>query len=61
MIQCLIHEKGFPKGYWAKASNVIVFSLNRVSTKAIYRITHFEDWYGNQIKIFGCMCFTYVL
>jgi hypothetical protein len=61
----MLHEKGLPKEYWAKAANTAVFLLNRLPTKAVDGKTPFEAWYGykpllKNIKIFGCLCFTYV-
>lgn len=65
MVRCMLHEKGLPKEYWAEAANTAVFLLNRLPTKAVDGKTPFEAWYGykpllKNIKIFGCLCFTYV-
>jgi len=35
MMRCILHEKGLPKEYWAKAANTAVFLLNRLPTKAV--------------------------
>ena len=46
MVRCMLHEKGLPKEYWAKATNTTVFLLNRLPTKAVNGKTPFETWYG---------------
>ena len=66
MTRCLMHEKGLLEEYWAKATNIVVFLLNRLPTKDVDRKTPFEAWYGfkpnmKNLKIFGCLCFTHVL
>ena len=60
-----MHEKGLPKEYWAEATNIVVFLLNRLPTKAVDGKTPFEAWYEfkpnmKSLKIFGCLCFTHV-
>jgi hypothetical protein len=42
-----------------------VFLLNRLPTRALQNKTPYEAWHGykpslQNLKIFGCLCFTYV-
>ena len=59
-----MHEKGWPKEYWAKATNIVVFLLNKLPTKDVDGKTPFKAWNGfkpsmKNLKIFGCLCFTH--
>ena len=61
----MLHEKNLPKQFWAEVINTIVFLQNRLPTKVAKNKTPFEAWYGykpfpNFLKVFGCLCFTYV-
>ena len=61
MTRCLMHKKGFPKEYWAEATNIVVFLLNKLPTKVVDGKTPFEAWYGfkpnmKNLKIFCCLC-----
>ena len=65
MARCLLFEKDLPKKFWAEAVNTAVFLLNRLSTRALQNKTPYEAWHGykpslQNLKIFGCLCFTYV-
>lgn len=65
MSRCLLHEKNLPKKFWEEVANTTVFLLNRLPTRAVEKKTSFEAWYGvkptvKNLKIFGCMCFSYV-
>jgi len=65
MTRCMLHEKNLPKKFWAEAANTSVFLQNRLLTRAVKDQTPFEAWYGykpslNFLKIFGCLCFTFV-
>ena len=65
MTTCLLHDKGLPKKFWAKAANTTIFLLNRLPTKALQQRTPFEAWYGykpmlKNLKTFGCLCFSYI-
>ena len=65
MTRCLLHDKGLPKKFWAKAANTTIFLLNRLPTKALQQRTPFEAWYGykpmlKNLKTFGCLCFSYI-
>jgi hypothetical protein len=61
----MLHEKELPKKLWAEAANTSVYLLNRMPTRALQKKTPFEAWFGykpdlQQLKIFGCICFTHV-
>ena len=61
----MLHEKNLPKKFWAEAANTADFLQNRLLTRAVKDQTPFEVWYGykpslNFLKIFGCLCFTFV-
>jgi len=65
MTRCMLHEKEMPKKLWSKATNTLVYLLNRMSTSALHKRTLFEAWFGykpdlQHLKIFSCLCFTYV-
>ena len=65
MARCLLFEKDLPKKFWAEAVNTVVFLLNRLPTRALQNKTPYEAWHGykpsiKNLKIFGCLCFTYV-
>nr|KYP52459.1 Retrovirus-related Pol polyprotein from transposon TNT 1-94 [Cajanus cajan] len=65
MATSMMHEKELPKKFWAKATNMTMFLLNRLPTKAVLGKTPYEAWYGykpfvQNFKFFGCICFTYV-
>ena len=65
MTRCMLHEKNLPKKLWAEAANTAVFLQNRLLTRVVKDQTPFEAWYGykpslNFLKIFGCLCFTFV-
>jgi hypothetical protein len=65
MTRCMLHEKNLLKKFWAEAANTVVFLQNRLLTRAVKDQTPFEAWYGykpslNFLKIFGCLCFTFV-
>ena len=65
MTRCMLHEKELPKELWAEAANTIVFLLNRLPTRVMHKKTPFEAWFGykpdlQNLKIFGCVCFSYV-
>lgn len=65
MSRCLLHEKNLPKKFWAEAANTVAFSLNRLPTREVEGKTPFEAWYGvkpvlKNLKIFGCLWFSYV-
>jgi len=65
MARCLLFEKDLPKKFWAEAVNTAVFLLNRLSRRVLQNKTPYEAWHGykpslQNLKIFGCLCFTYV-
>ena len=65
MTRCMLHEKKLPKQFWAEAENTSVLLQRRLPTKAVKNKTPFKVWYGykpplNFLKVFGCLCFTYV-
>ena len=65
MARCLLFEKEMPKMFWAEDVNTAVFLQNKLPTKALKGKTPFEAWFGfkpsiNNLRIFGCMCFTHV-
>jgi len=65
MTRCMLHEKNQPKKFWTEAANTAIFLKNRLLTRAVKDRTPFEAWYGykpslNFLKIFGCLCFTFV-
>ncbi|XP_074356351.1 putative mitochondrial protein AtMg00710 [Apium graveolens] len=65
MTRCMLHEKNLPKKLWAEAANTSVYLLNRLPTSVLQKKTPYEAWYGfkpdmHDIKIFGCLCFSYV-
>jgi len=43
MTRWLLHDKGLPKKFWAKAVNIIIFLLNRLPTKALQTMTPFRE------------------
>ena len=56
-----------PKEYWEEDAHtsVLVFLLTRLPSKALEGKIPFEIWYGytpslKNLKVFGCLCFTYV-
>jgi hypothetical protein len=61
----MLHEKELPKKLWAEALNTSVYLLNILPTRALQKRPSFEAWFGykpdlQHLKIFGCICFTYV-
>jgi hypothetical protein len=65
MVRCLLFEKDLPKKFWAEAVNTVVFLLNRLPIRALQNKTSYEAWHGykpslQNLKISGCLCFTYV-
>jgi transposase InsO family protein len=65
MVRCLLFEKDLPKKFWAEAVNTVVFLLNRLPIRALQNKTSYEAWHGDKpslqnLKISGCLCFTYV-
>jgi predicted cupin superfamily sugar epimerase len=46
MTRCMLHEKELPKKIWSKATNTLVYLLNRMSTSALHKRTSFEAWFG---------------
>ena len=65
MTRCMLHEKDLPKHFWGKVANTIVCLQNRISTKVVKNLTLFEVWYGYKpslkfLRVFGCLCFTYI-
>ena len=65
MVRCMVHEKNFPKKFWAEAASTAVFLQNRLPSKALKDQTPFEAWYGYKpslkfLKVFGCVCFVYI-
>ena len=65
MARCLLFEKDLPKKFWAEAVNTVVFLLNRLPTRALQNKTPYEAWHYykpsiKNLKIFGCLCFTYI-
>jgi hypothetical protein len=65
MARCLLFEKDLPKKFWAEAVNTAVFLLNRLPTRALQHKTPYEVWHGykpslQNLKVFGCLCFTHI-
>ena len=65
MTRCMLHEKNLFKSFWDEAANTTIFIQNRLPTTTVKDKTPFEAWYGykpslNFLKIFVCLCFTYV-
>jgi len=65
MVRCLLFEKDLPKKFWAEAVNTVIFLLNRLPIKALQNKISYEAWHGykpslQNLKISGCLCFTYV-
>jgi hypothetical protein len=65
MVRFLLFEKDLPKKFWAEAVNTSIFLLNRLPTRALQNKTPYEAWHSykpslQNLKISGCLCFTYV-
>ncbi|CAI8617424.1 unnamed protein product [Vicia faba] len=65
MERCMKHEKYLPKKFWAEAANTTGFLLNSLPTMAKQGKTPSKAWYNHKhfvqkLKVFGCICFTYV-
>ena len=65
MARCLLFEKDLPKKFWAEAVNTAVFLLNRLPTRALQHKTSYEAWHDykpslQNLKVFGCLCFTHI-
>lgn len=66
MAMCLMIEKNVPKDFWVEAVNTSTYLLNRLPTKSLGKLTHFEAWYGvkpnvSHLKVFGNICYTHIL
>jgi hypothetical protein len=65
MVRCVLFEKDLPKKFWAELVNTAVFLLNRLLTRALQNKTPYKAWHDykpslQNLKIFGCLSFTYV-
>ena len=67
--QAAVHKENNNEMLWHKRlgyyHHAAVYPLNRLPTKALYKKTHFEAWYGYKpyfvdLKTFGCLCFSYI-
>jgi len=60
-----IIEKGLPKNLWAEATNIAVFLLNILQTKAMQQKTSIEAWYSyktklQNLKTFSCLLLCFI-
>ena len=65
MTRCLLPDKNLPKELWAEVANTIVFLLRRLPTRALEKKIPFEAWSYiklilKNLKVFGCLCFSYI-
>lgn len=65
MTRYMLHGKHQSKGFWVEAANTAVFLQNRLPCRSVKDKTPYEAWYGCKpslefLRIFGCLCFSYV-
>ena len=59
-------EKNFPYVYWAKALNIVVYIMSRISIATIHNVMLEEKYTGKKLdlshmKVFGCIAYVHVL
>lgn len=66
MTKCLLFEKNMPKKFWLKVLNTIIYSLNKLPTRALGGSGNpYEAWHGNNLslqhlRVFNCICYNFV-
>ena len=58
-------ENYLPKLYWAEATNIVIYLMNRFTTPGVHDVTPYETLYGKKldlshVKIFGSIAFVYI-
>nr|GEU74775.1 retrotransposon protein, putative, Ty1-copia subclass [Tanacetum cinerariifolium] len=61
-VRCLLIQSGLPKTFWAKATCMATYLINRSPSRAIEKKTHMEMWSGHpsdygMLRIFSCVAY----
>nr|GEU94014.1 retrovirus-related Pol polyprotein from transposon TNT 1-94 [Tanacetum cinerariifolium] len=61
-VRCLLIQSGLPKTFWAEATCMAAYLINRSPSRAIEKKTPMEMWSGHpsdygMLKIFGCVAY----
>ncbi|GKC59951.1 retrotransposon protein, putative, ty1-copia subclass [Tanacetum coccineum] len=61
-VRCLLIRSGLPKTFWAEATCMAVYLINRSPSRAIEKKTPMEMWSGHpsdyrMLRIFGCVAY----
>ena len=64
-VRCILNELGLPKGFWAEATNTVVYIINRSPCSAINFLTPMHIWSGRKpglahLRPFGCIAYIHV-
>lgn len=59
MVRYMIDDAGLSKTFWAEATKMTIYLLNRVPTAALDGVTPHEEWSGHKpsishLRFFGC-------
>ena len=65
MVRSMMQSKKLPNIYWAKATRIIMYILNRYPTRIFDKITPYEAWFGRKpnlkhFKVFECLAYVHI-
>ena len=64
-VRSLLHTSGYPLSVWAEACHIVVYTLNRTSSRLIPGNIPFTLWYGSKpslehLRVFGCQAYAFI-
>lgn len=65
MARSMLKTKGLRNGYWYYAVEIMIYILNKYSTRSLHDMNPHEAWYGTKptidhLRVFGYLAFAHV-
>jgi hypothetical protein len=65
MVRSMLKTKSLENEFWAKAMNIVVYTLNKCPRRALLNLTQEEAWLGYKpsvahMQVFGCTTYAHV-